>query len=128
MKMGKLAFVMSGVKGGQVIEMDEKDFAKAERDGWAIDFEKANKGGDRDPFRGFNTDPHEHADAYLTARGLYPNREMRAQPPGTDTFQSPTSEPAKKVSIKPIQPEPDPRGDASDDPANPKPAAKPVKK
>lgn len=109
--MRKLAFVMSGPQGGQVIEMDEADFDKALEQGWIVDFEKANKGGDRDPFRGYNTDPHEHADAYLVSKGLYPNREMKAADPKD-------SKPDTKS---------DTEADKSDT-AKPKPAAKTVRK
>lgn len=83
--MPKLAFVMAGPQGGQVIEMDDKAFEKAVKDGWVIDFEVANKGGDRDPFRGFNTDSNEHAEAYLSSRGLYADREMRGAKPKSTT-------------------------------------------
>lgn len=81
--MTKLAFVMHGPIGGQVIEMLDEDFAQAESDGWAMDFEAANKGGNPDPFAGFNTEPHAKAEAYLqrmAAGASYSTREMKAEP------------------------------------------------
>lgn len=79
--MSKLAFVMSGPQGGQIVHLDDDDFDAAIADGWAVDFEAANKGGNPDPFAGWNNEPHEKAEAYLTARGLYRNREMRSDRP-----------------------------------------------
>jgi hypothetical protein len=90
--MGKLAFAMTGPQGGQIIEMDPDDFTQAERDGWAIDFERANLGGDPDPFRGHNTASHAQAEAYLAKRGLYPTREMRPDTP-TGPKAKPTTGP-----------------------------------
>lgn len=111
--MGRLAFVMTGPQGGQVVNLDEDDFAQALKDGWAIDFEKANLGGDPDPFRGHNTEPHAKAEAWLAKRGLYPTREMRPEEPKEERSKAkPKDEP--KEESKP----------AGDD----KPKASPAKK
>lgn len=96
--MTKVAFVMTGPTGGQLMDMPDEDLAKAVKDGWAIDFEIANLGGDPDPFRGHNTEPHEKAEAYLAKRGLYKTREMVAAPPGT-------SDPAPKKEPPAAEPE-----------------------
>jgi hypothetical protein len=65
--------------------MAEDDFAKALDDGWIVDFETANKGGNPDPFAGWNNAPHEKAEAYLyrQAGGTYATREMKAEPKPT---------------------------------------------
>lgn len=83
--MAKLGFIMTGPQGGQIVELDEKELKKAIDDGWALDFEEANMGGKPDPFAGWNTEPHEKAEAYLTSKGLYENREMRSGQPAKST-------------------------------------------
>lgn len=83
--MTKLAFVMSGPQGGQVVEMDEQDLEDAINDGWAKDFAVANMGGEPDPFAGHNTQPHAKAEAWLAKKQGYATRELRAGDPGTPT-------------------------------------------
>lgn len=117
--MSKLAFVMTGPQGGQMIEMSDEDFVQAEKDGWAIDFEAANLGGAPDPFAGFNTDPHPQAEAWMAKRGLYPTREMRADDPKPAPEAKPAAEPAAPKS----EPKEDPKPKTGD-----KPKASPAKK
>jgi hypothetical protein len=97
--MTKLAFVMRGPQGGQILHMAEEDFSQAIDDGWVVDFETANKGGDPDPFKGWNKDPHDKAEAYLyrAAGGTYATREMKSDPPKA----KPASEDPQPVKIKP---------------------------
>jgi hypothetical protein len=135
--MGKLAFVMAGPQGGQIIEMDERDFAQAEKDGWAVDFERGNLGGNPDPFAGHNTEPHPQAEAWLAKRGLYPTREMRPDTP-TGPKAKPTTGPEPAEPAKPALPT---SGDREDEerqanrrageqakPAGDKPRQSPAKK
>lgn len=105
--MSKLAFVMSGPQGGQIIHLDEEDFDAAIADGWAVDFEAANKGGNPDPFAGWNTKPHAGAEAYLSRKGLYGTRDMTAERPAKspagDAKESTSSPDGDKPKSKPAE-------------------------
>lgn len=102
--MTRLGFIMTGPHGGQAIEMEDAELAQAVKDGWALDFEKANTGGNPDPFAGHNTEPHEKAEAWLAKRGLYTTREIRAAPPqAAPADKEAEAEPAKRKPGRPAK-------------------------